>query len=865
MWFQFCIINFLLISILSCFKKRDVQVRSDNSLKSESSFNGSPTKTPTPSSTPTATPTITPKTPTTTTPNGGGGIKKIELYDKIVAVHESGSGWVRNILKPESMVGDPRNNQGGNYFGADNLKEWSERHRASQNVSFLRKYFKGLFDLRKFYKLAEIYIYGGDSRLEFFIGGPLDNWTSVGQLQLAPAQWNKVVLSNISASTGTRYLRISINQLGNNASAGKAIAIYGSEVDTSARIPIPSVSIRVPRPLMEDFLGTNTFVDVVSNQNFTTGESKHFTNCTFNNFPVTPDPAYLDQNCNLKVYPTFKAEEVFTALRNYTWSIFFYGDKQGYDENYQGGGYVFQPLYQSNGSNTAATWDFDYSFFYHRKKNSNVSNTKFLNTPDILRNTPFLYPDYIKNKIAANGCPGGSWTNQYWGEMCPHFSETKPIRGSYSEKPSDYFEFSRLAFNLAARYGSNPNVATNLLSLGQGQVVRKGLGYIKDLEIWNEPDAWWHGTEQEPGLGDYSFFHPREFAALMSATFDGHKGQLPAGTGMKKADPNILTIPAGIATAQFDYYYMMALWSEKNRGNFNDTPFDVLNFHHYSMTSCSMGFYPDSTNDNDPNTDNETYPNPNSNGWKCGFSPEYDHVGPNVIEPIINFRDRFMPDKPIWITEYGYDTDPNSPQGIKPLPGFSNEEVQGIWNARAAMIFASYNISRVNQFMVRENKDNHGWDSGLWNTSGVSKFYYSASDNLQHYEAKTSYYHMGALLKILKGSKFEAVIDPINYRNLNQDSVVMKFSGGGKTIWAVWLSSSKGINETKAVTVNVAGSGGGSGSGNVELVRFYLPSLDCSGGGANCHPSVDGVKTTVALQNGNVTVNAKEYPIFIVK
>jgi hypothetical protein len=89
-------------------------------------------------------------------------------------------------------------------------------------------------------------------------------------------------------------------------------------------------------------------------------------------------------------------------------------------------------------------------------------------------------------------------------------------------------------------------------------VAKTGLGLIKYIECDNERDKWWKGPKAQQT--------PEEYAANMSAFYDGNKGKLGKNAGIKTADPNIMVVMGGLANADPNFVIKMIEWCRKNRG-----------------------------------------------------------------------------------------------------------------------------------------------------------------------------------------------------------------------------------------------------------------------------------------------------------
>src|SRR5438045_9090349 len=104
---------------------------------------------------------------------------------------------------------------------------------------------------------------------------------------------------------------------------------------------------------------------------------------------------------------------------------------------------------------------------------------------------------------------------------------------------------------------------------------------IKFVELENERDKFWKGRQ--------AYQTARENAAYLSACYDGHKGTLGHGAGIKKADPNIVVVMGGTASNSTDYLRGIIDWCKEFRGykpdGSVDLCFDVINYHSYSNTA----------------------------------------------------------------------------------------------------------------------------------------------------------------------------------------------------------------------------------------------------------------------------------------
>ncbi len=146
-------------------------------------------------------------------------------------------------------------------------------------------------------------------------------------------------------------------------------------------------------------------------------------------------------------------------------------------------------------------------------------------------------------------------------------NENVPVQfGKDFFNPASYIEQAKVAFQFAARYGSNKNINPALLSVNNKpgkdrndvNTVKAGLGTIKYMECDNERDKWWKGRK--------AYQTAYEYAANLSAFYDGNKNTMGKGVGVKNADPNMKVVMAGTALPSTEYLKGMVDWCRTHRG-----------------------------------------------------------------------------------------------------------------------------------------------------------------------------------------------------------------------------------------------------------------------------------------------------------
>ncbi len=242
-------------------------------------------------------------------------------------------------------------------------------------------------------------------------------------------------------------------------------------------------------------------------------------------------------------------------------------------------------------------------------------------------------------------------------------SAVPPADGSPTAAAS-YIAHGDTMFQIAARWGST-KVPDAELKLESNQTRSSGLGTVQYFEDFNEED------NAKGFTGDV-------FAAMASADYDGDQSRLGATIGVKNADPNAKLVMGGLSGAYGSgntwidsittFLDAARTWSANNRaGSF---PADVINVHYYSFGPGA--------------------PAP-------ALSPEADDVE-SKLAAVVTYRDQNLPGKPVWWTEFGYDTYANSPLHAPALGSNSAFIVQGQWLVRELLAALAAGIERATLF-----------------------------------------------------------------------------------------------------------------------------------------------------------------------
>ena len=331
--------------------------------------------------------------------------------------------------------------------------------------------------------------------------------------------------------------------------------------------------------------------------------------------------------------------------------------------------------------------------------------------------------------------------------------------GKTATDPAAYVAHADHLFQYAARYG-HTKVDDKLLKLASDQKRLTGLGTLGYIEDFNEQDASWILP------GGRLLFNPDEYAAMASADYDADQGRLGKTLGVKNADPTMKMVMGGLAGEGNDiasweksietYLDGIRTWATAHRGG--SFPADVVNVHYYSFGPDPFG---------------TAAPRP-------AVSPEDDKVR-ETMSLLKKYRDDKLPGKELWITEFGYDTDPLSRLHAPSLGKNSAMVVQGQWLVRYYLALLGAGFDRAFMFILDDPCD--GTDCHVqFGTSGIT----TGKDK---WDPKPGFYFLATLRARLGAYAFHADVasgDP-NVRILE----LVTPGAGAKTAYVVWAPTSK--------------------------------------------------------------------------
>lgn len=324
---------------------------------------------------------------------------------------------------------------------------------------------------------------------------------------------------------------------------------------------------------------------------------------------------------------------------------------------------------------------------------------------------PNKIPDWLSDKV------GDEWSDQRL-----HRPNANPT------DPASYKEVSEYAWQIAARYGSKTYPSTQLkvnsTARWNGDPVnqpKSGLNLIKYIEIENEPDRPWKTDGYK--------YSPEQFAAFLSAIYDGNEGKLGPGYGIKNADPNLKVVLSGLSSINLDYLSRMKAWFKSNR---KDGLFcaNVIQVHRYSNWKNPK---------NKPDIDLTGY----------GVSPEDDNLEYLLKEFNMWVAQNLPKETEVWFGEFGYDTTPASTflsQYAKPYGNHTAAELQGQWILRTYLYCLSSGMDKA--FMFNLCDENSAPSGYLFGSSGL------LTSELDGFKKKQSWKDVDWLTRELNGWHF---------------------------------------------------------------------------------------------------------------
>lgn len=172
--------------------------------------------------------------------------------------------------------------------------------------------------------------------------------------------------------------------------------------------------------------------------------------------------------------------------------------------------------------------------------------------------------------------------------------------------------------------------------------------------------------------------------------------------------------------------------------------------------------------------------------WKRSFpeDPALKHYLPD-IENLCKWRDEHAPGKPVWLTEFGYDstTKPSPPSGDFAKWQGVTDERQAQWNVRSVLVFTAMPLDRAYLYFFND-KD----EPQVHGSAGLTR----------NFEPKPSYHAMTHLMKTLGDYRFKRVVK--NEPGKIRFHEYVHGEDPKRVTWVVW--SPTGTDRSEKLTLN---------------------------------------------------------------
>lgn len=369
-------------------------------------------------------------------------------------------------------------------------------------------------------------------------------------------------------------------------------------------------------------------------------------------------------------------------------------------------------------------------------------------------------------------------------------------------------------YQLAARYGHNAAIAeANLRCTTVPEypgaplaAPRKGLGYVRYYETGNELDKDWKGKDH--------YMSGWQLGLYQSAVYDGAQGRLGPLCGIKTADPTAIVLSPGLAKATPDAWRGMVDCWKKTRGYKKDgtldIPVDQWNYHQYSNDAGSV----------------------QNNGQQTrGVSPELGGLGATARR-MVEFAAQYGGNRPVVITETGYDVQPRSPLAAvraadlrlhpqrEQIPAARIQLTQGIWSLRTLLEVAAAGIDGIAWYQAYDD-------------NGAVPYVYQSSGQLNGDNTRRP---AGDFLR-----QARALLGTYTFRErLSENPRVDVWQHGAERLAVLWLPVEDDEHRTYPLRLPTAG-------------RYYTPTVGAAAMASKPLPTA----------NGAAQVPLSEMPVFV--
>ncbi len=145
------------------------------------------------------------------------------------------------------------------------------------------------------------------------------------------------------------------------------------------------------------------------------------------------------------------------------------------------------------------------------------------------------------------------------------------------------------------------------------------------------------------------------------------------------------------------------------------------------------------------------------------------------VEALCRWRDNYAAEKPIWITEFGYDSSTRSPAQTGDFAKWTGvtETQQAQWLVRSLLVFSTMPVERAYIYFFNDEDQPQ-----VHSSSGLTR----------HFQPKPSFYAVAQLRRILGEYRFQRLVcDSAHVRVQEYEREA------GQNVWAVWSPTGKGM------------------------------------------------------------------------
>lgn len=238
-------------------------------------------------------------------------------------------------------------------------------------------------------------------------------------------------------------------------------------------------------------------------------------------------------------------------------------------------------------------------------------------------------------------------------------------------------------------------------------------------------------------------------------------------SGIRNGDPKIKILTPYVTVSTPDEY------SQDLKGIYSDSDilplYDVINMHSYAAVPPKEGPF------------NRSYPE----------DPRINYL--KEIDKTIAWRDKYAPDKEIWITEFGYDA--STPEAMERRTGWGLEldwqgftdEQQAQYLVRSFLAFAERDVKRA--YLYFYNDEDYPF---IHSSSGITRFF----------EPKTSFWALKQLYETLGDYRLKRVV-----KKDDNEVYVYEFEHGSdadRLIWVAWSPTGTQSHKKEGYVARVA-------------------------------------------------------------